>query len=204
MPTLNIDADLPLLRWPTNGLVAILDLEYTAWDGSAKRGWAEPWEWREIVQVGLLLVDGKNFFVKKGFETLVRPERNPHLSDYFKSLTGITQQQVETDALVFKEALTALRPIGLEADFIIFNGCDGQVLKENCSFHDFVIPWCETRMFNFRPLLANSLGMCQEELTSSDLPALAGVKVDGRPHSALHDCESIAAALRVWRCTGLI
>jgi hypothetical protein len=31
---------------------------------------------------------------------------------------------------------------------------------------------------------------------------LAGIRVGGRAHSALHDCKAIAAAFSVWRAEG--
>lgn len=204
MPTLNLAFDAPLQEWPKTGLVSILDLEYTAWEGSAQRGWVEPWEWREIIQIGMVLVDAKTFLIKEGFEILVRPERNEILSDYFIELTGISQKRIEEEAVSFKQALEVVTPIGLKAECIMFNGYDGQILRENCVFHNLSVPWNDSRMYNFRPLLADSLNRPQADLTSSDLPALAGVKVLGQPHSALHDCNSIAASFGVWRRTGLI
>jgi inhibitor of KinA sporulation pathway (predicted exonuclease) len=204
MPTLNLAFDAPLQEWPKTGLISILDLEYTAWEGSAQRGWVEPWEWREIIQIGMVLVDAKTFLIKEGFEILVRPEKNEILSDYFIELTGISQKRIEEEAVSFKQALKVVTPIGLKAECIMFNGYDGQILRENCVFHNLSAPWEDSHMFNFRPLLADTLNRPQGDLTSSDLPALAGVKIDGQPHSALHDCNSIAFSFGAWRRAGLI
>jgi inhibitor of KinA sporulation pathway (predicted exonuclease) len=204
MPILNIEFDATLPAWPNAGLIAILDLEYTAWEGSAQRRWSEPWEWREIVQIGMVLVDAQTFAVQEGFEALVRPERNPLLSDYFVALTGITQERIEHEAVSFDEALHAVTPLGQVVECIIFNGYDGQILKENYAFHGATAPWPDSCMFNFRPLLADSLGRRSDELTSSELPTLAGIQVAGRCHSALHDCKAIAGAFAVWRNAGLI
>lgn len=204
MPILNIEIDSELSSWPSSGTVAILDLEYTAWEGSAERGWAEPWEWREIIQIGMVLANGKNFSTERGVEILVRPERNQVLSDYFVALTGITQNRIDKEAVSFCEALDAIVPLAAEADSIIFNGCDGQILKENCAFNCVIEPWDDSLMFNFRPLLSASLGCDQDELTSSDLPKLAGINFEGQSHSALHDCRAIAAAFSFWRGLGLI
>lgn len=205
MPTLGLRADPPLAAWPSNGLIGILDLEYTAWDGSASRSWSQPWEWREIVQIGLILADaGQGFTIRNEVEILVRPQRNPVLSDYFVALTGITQSRIEEAALSFGEALTALPDLGAEVKLIIFNGCDGEVLRENCALHAVAQPWAEERLFDFRPLLAHTLARPQNELISSELPRLAGVSVSGCPHSALHDCRAICAAFASWRTSGVL
>lgn len=205
MPTLGLCADRPLAVWPQQGLVGILDLEYTAWDGSAGRHWSEAWEWREIVQLGLLVVDAERLFeVRDEIEILVKPVRNPVLSDYFVNLTGISQGRLDEQAVDFREALQALSEFGNAAERIIFNGYDGEILRENCAFHAVASPWEEERMFDFRPLLSRTLSRPAKELVSSDLPQLAGISVAGRSHSALHDCKAIAGALAAWRRAGLL
>lgn len=205
MPTLRLPADPPLALWPSSGVVGILDLEYTAWDGSAQRGWSQPWEWREIVQVGVLLVDaGRSFSACDEMEIMVRPQRNSVLSEYFTSLTGITQKRLEEGALSFDEMLTRVSEFVARVELVMFNGCDGQVLRENCVLNMVTLPWLDKRMFDFRPLLARTLGRPQEELISSELPRLAGTRTSGRSHSALDDCKAIAAALAAWRSSGIL
>lgn len=205
MPTLGLRDDPPLTTWPSSGLVGILDLEFTAWEGSFQRSWSEPWEWREIVQIGFQLVDaGRAFAVCDEIEITVRPLRNPVLSDYFMSLTGITQAGLEETARPFDEAMATLLNVGAPAELIIFNGADGEILRENCAMREVAPPWPDERMFNFRPLLARTLGQPSSELASSGLPALAGIKVPGRAHSALHDCRAIAVAFSRWRTSGLL
>jgi len=205
MPTLGLRADPQLTAWPASGLVGILDLEFTAWEGSSQRDWSELWEWREIVQIGLVLADaGKAFAMRDEIEITVQPLRNPVLSDYFTVLTGITQAGLEKTARPFDKTMAALAAVGAPAEVIIFNGADGEILRENCVMRDIAPPWSEERMFNFRPLLARTLGRPLSELASSDLPALAGIKVPGRAHSALHDCRAIAAAFARWRERGVL
>ena len=38
------------------GEFVLFDLEFTAWEGSLERGWSEPWEAREIIQIGAVRV----------------------------------------------------------------------------------------------------------------------------------------------------
>jgi inhibitor of KinA sporulation pathway (predicted exonuclease) len=199
MPTLGLQADDLLTAWPVSGLVGILDLEYTSWEGTAGRMWSDPHEWREIVQLGAILVDAeKGFAERASFEAMVKPERNPVLSEYFTALTGITQTRLEAAAEPFEAMLRRLEAFLKPAVLVLFNGNDGEILRENCAMRGLVAPWIEGRGFNLRPLLARTSGRPPEELTSSGLPALAGVEFDGRAHSGLADCRAIAAALRVW------
>lgn len=205
MPKLKLRPDPQLADWPVNGLIGILDLEFTAWDGSHKRDWSESWEWREIVQIGLVLADaGKAFAVREAIEIEVQPLRNPVLSEYFTALTGITQASLARTARPFDEAMKMLAAVGAPAGAIIFNGADGEILRENCAMRDVPPPWPEAKMFNFHPMLAHALRRASSELTSSDLPALAGISVPGSAHSALHDCRAIAAAFARWREIGIL
>ena len=203
MPVLGLSADPPLAAWPTSGVIGILDLEYTAWEGSVQRDWCESWEWREIVQIGFLLVDaGRSFSTRDGLEIMVQPARNPELSDYFIALTGITNERLAGEGRPLADSLEALSAFGASAEAIIFNGYDGEIFRENCTLNNVDLPWDEARMFDFRPLLAKSLDQPAHKLVSSDLPELAGISVSGRAHSALHDCKAIAAALAAWRKAG--
>lgn len=205
MPTLGLPPDPPLKAWPTRGPTAILDLEYTAWEGSAARNWTEAWEWREIVQIGCVIVDSGNAFaVRDELEIVVRPERNPVLSDYFTALTGIEQARLEDEGVALPSALSRLAKFAAMSEHVIFNGFDGEVLRENCVLHGMSPPWSPERMLDFRPLLASTLGRSPRELVSSGLPALAGIASEGPSHSALHDCRAITAAFAAWRDAGTL
>jgi len=205
MPKLELRADPLLTAWPASGLIGILDLEYTAWEGSAKRDWSEPWEWREIVQIGLVVADAGNAFkVRDEIEIFVQPVRNPLLSGYFTALTGITQDYLERVAKPFGEAMRDLAGVSAPAEAIIFNGTDGEILRENCVMRGISAPWPAKETLNFHPLLVRTLGRPSNEVISSQLPALAGIYVSGKVHSALHDCRAIAAAFARWRERGIL
>jgi inhibitor of KinA sporulation pathway (predicted exonuclease) len=205
MPTLGLPHDRHLEAWPTAGAVAILDLEFTCWEGSLARGWSGPDEWREIVDIGCLIVDAATFATPFGaYATLVKPQRHPRLSDYFVNLTGITQARIDAHGRSFAEALDGLVAFLRHQPLIVFNGYDGEILRENCRLADLPEPFASPRMASFRPLLAASLKLPAKSLTSSGLPALAGLPSQGRAHTALDDCRAIAAALAQWRATGAI
>jgi inhibitor of KinA sporulation pathway (predicted exonuclease) len=76
---------------PASGMFIIADLEYTSWECALESGWSAPGQFREIVQIGAVRVDaGDGFAEMAHFSMLVRPTINPELSDYFVTLTGIT------------------------------------------------------------------------------------------------------------------
>ena len=78
----------PSMIRSADGIVGF-DMEWTAWEGSWSRSWSAPGEYREIVQIGAVKLDGGNALGERdSFDVLVRPPRNPVLSDYFIALTG--------------------------------------------------------------------------------------------------------------------
>lgn len=205
MPTFDLPADARLPSWPEKGTIAIIDLEYTAWEGSAQRAWSGPTEWREIVEIGCILVEaGSGFDERCAFECLVKPRRNPVLSKYFSSLTGIQQADVDERGVELPEALNALASLLDGMETIMSNGYDGRIIRENCMMHSLEPPLATKYIVDFRPLLAETLDVPVSDLTSSALPELAGVALAGQAHSALHDCRAIALSLAAWRRAGVL
>ncbi len=186
------------------GLTTIFDLEFTAWEGSAARGWSGPDEYREIVQIGAVRVDGGNAFTEVDlFKTYVRPVKNPVLSDYFISLTGITQADVDRHGVSFPEALAAFSEfVGDGAAAVVSNGADHAALDENCALHGIACPIDADRFVDIRPRLARLLGLATPEVISAKLPSLLRLPSRRKEHDALADALAIAQALRHLRQTG--
>ena len=186
------------------GLTTIFDLEFTAWEGSAARGWSGPDEYREIVQIGAVRVDGGNAFTEVDrFKTYVRPVKNPVLSDYFVSLTGITQADVDRHGVSFPEALAAFSEfVGDDGAAVVSNGTDDAALDENCDLHGIACPIDADRFVDIRPRLARLLGLATPEVISAKLPSLLRLPGRRKEHDALADALAIAQALRHLRQTG--
>ena len=66
----------------------VLDFEATCQDGELMLP-------QEIIQFPAVLVDGYSFQVLDTFNTFVKPQHSPVLTDFCKSLTGITQTEVD-------------------------------------------------------------------------------------------------------------
>ena len=180
--------------------VAVLDLEWTAWDGSRARRWAGPGEHREIVQIGAVRLDGRRGLVEIGdFEILVRPRINPRLSDYFVNLTGLDQARLDAEGVEFPLALAALRHfIGDDVATVYSYGTDGGVIAENCRLAGLDNPFASGLFESVGPFLAQGLGQPEGSFSSGDLPKLLGFPAPGIAHTALSDARAIAQALRVF------
>lgn len=189
-----------------SGPAAVFDLEWTAWEGSQARDWSGPGELQEIVEIGAVLLDAGDGLRETGaFSMLVRPGRNPRLSDYFIRLTGITQEMVEREGRSFPSALAAFcRFVGGEghggpAAPLLSFGRDPGVLRANCALAGIACPLAPERFRNVRALLSGFVGRAEGSFSSCDLPRLLGFAPPTGAHRALGDARCIAEALRRWR-----
>jgi inhibitor of KinA sporulation pathway (predicted exonuclease) len=186
---------------PVEGIIAVFDLEWTAWEGSQARRWQGPGEEREVVQIGAVKLDaGRGLAETASFEVLAKPRINRLLSDYFTKLTGITRQAVDELGLAFPNALNDFhRFIGVDTGAIFSFGLDRGVLAHNCRLNDIAFPFAPDIFHNAVPSVARALGLEPEPLISSDLPGLVGFPPPGAAHQALGDARCIAEAFRILR-----
>ena len=183
--------------------IAVLDMEWTAWEGSWKRGWNAPGEFREVVQIGLLvLADTAALPEVRAMQVLVRPVINPELSDYFIELTGLTQAAVERDGLALAEAVGRMRAALGAATAVYSMGEDGEVLRANCARTGVAFDLPAALFRDTTPAIAAFLGEPGRPLISSRLPEPMGFPPPGDAHDALSDCRCIAEAFRIMRADG--
>lgn len=169
----------------------VLDLEFTAWQGSQARSWSGPGEHREIVQIGAVRLDWPSGEELDAFEALIRPARNTQLSAYFTALTGIGQAQLDRHGSGFPDAWLAFRRFAGVTPLCAW-GRDGEVIAENLLLHG--LPLQGLQVHDLRPALIG-LAPATADLSSGELSAHFGGPA-GRPHDALHDARSVAGALR--------
>ncbi|WP_250000985.1 3'-5' exonuclease [Actinoplanes sp. M2I2] len=185
-------------------MIIILDLEFTAWEGSQEHGWSRPGEFREVVQIGALRVDTDTLGATGEFNELVRPERNPSLSGYFQDLTGITQAAVDERGLPFPDALDAFLDF-CDDHYVLSYGNDMVILGENLVLQvpqgrtpkRGLPPFVNIRTY-FNRVLPATIGLSSGRL-AFELGLAA--RLD-REHDALADCYSILETLRHLRESG--
>jgi inhibitor of KinA sporulation pathway (predicted exonuclease) len=184
--------------------VVVFDLEWTTWEDFWKHGWSLPGKYPEIVQIGavkLKVADGFREIAE--FQALVRPDRNPILSDYFIDLTGISQARVDGKGISFPMALEAFTHfIGDNSTDTASWGDDAEIILRNCDLYGFPIPQILARNIDLRPSMREIIGNKAKFAFSSDLPAILELPSEGAAHDALADARSIAAALRHLRQKG--
>ncbi len=180
----------------------VMDLEWTAWEGSWQRHWAGAGEEMEIVQIGAVrLADTPALEELGAFEILVRPRINPTLDRYFTDLTGITQDRLDREGVDLKVAL------GEFAEFIgsstgAFGFGDEFIhIVTNCQLYGLANSFASYQCDDVRSVVMATLGIDQVP-NSSGLPALMGFTPPGAMHQGLADSRCVAEALRRARKSG--
>ncbi len=186
------------------GIIAVMDLEWTAWEGSHARKWSGPGEEREIIQIGVLKLENNAVLAQlDSFDVLVKPRINPELSDYIIDFTGITQARLDNAGMSFADALKRLVAfLGTDTKTVYSWGTDFKVIKENCRLNDLSFPFDEALFINARELLSRALDSALYDVYSSGLPEALGFPPPGTAHQGIDDCYCIAETFRILRKQG--
>lgn len=187
------------------GTVIVFDTEYTTWDGAKERGWSNPNEHRELVQIAAQKINVEEESVLDSFSMLVRPRVNPQLSPYFTELTHLTQAEVDAEGEDFAIVYPAFMA-WCEGRTIFSYGSskrtDGDILKENIDLYELDLHYDPDQHENLRPLFAAN-GVDVEQYTSGQLYRAFGLDLGGHVHNAMHDVDSLVQSLfALQRTTG--
>ena len=178
--------------------LVFFDTEFTSWEGSIERNWSEPWESREVVQIGAVAMEAEveNWREVDSFGCLVKPMRNPELSVYFSELTGISQQAVDEKGLELSNALSRFQKFAEGHGGRCFSwGDDVEILEESCDVQGFDWDRRGLTFENVRPL-AEKMGTPVAGLQSGMLLDHFGLSTAGHHgHDAICDARSIGRSL---------
>ena len=185
----------------TEDKAVVFDLEFTSWPGSNERNWSLPNEDREIIQIGAVKIETTGDMREvDSFQILVRPLKNPILSDYIVNLTEITQEKVEKEGVLFPLALSRfINFIGEHPIDILSNGGDEEVIEENCQIHNIPFLSIFKKSTDLKIYFSEVLGISRKDCISGRLPSLCGLDSHEKQHDGLGDARSISQALRYLR-----
>lgn len=175
--------------------IVVYDTEYTSWPGAHERDWSGPGEHREIVQIGAVLLDAKREEVGM-FSQMVCPKINPVLSDYFMTLTGITNDDLDAHGQLPFDALQQFSKFCSKAAFVCSFGLDHDIIQVNCDLIGIVNPLASVKFVNIVQCLCDIAKINPSEVYSSTLPAVFGLKLQSNAHSGLSDARALASVLR--------
>ncbi len=181
--------------------IVVFDTEYTTWEGAQDRRWLGENEYKEIIEIAAIKAIVQDVEVAEEFTLLIRPKKNPVLSEYCKSLTGISQEQIDQEGVDFQSALQKFldfcdrHPVisygndaGIIAENIILNRADPLTFygSKSPSFIN-IKHWI--RAYDEKASTANSGNLWR---SFGGLPP----KKFEREHHPLSDCYSILQAIK--------
>lgn len=180
---------------PSESQIVIFDTEYTTWEGAFERNWSGVGEYREIVQIGAIKINTKTLNELDAITIYVKPVKNPELSSYFTSLTGITQKTADSRGLSYRDALKEFANWSDELPLYSW-GADREVMQENAKLLEIPFPIGDTRFKDVREIF-QKYGIPTDNYMSSTIPTAFGKKPLGYGHDALNDARSIIQGLRL-------
>lgn len=179
--------------------IIVFDTEFTTWEGAMARGWSEEGEYRELVQIAAQKIDLKSTGVIDSFDRLVKPRINQQLSDYFITLTGITQSAIESEGADFLEVYESLFAWSGDAPFFSYSKfvtdyTDADVLQENIALYQLPITLPRERFQLLTPVF-QSAGIDTTQYNSGRLYQSCGLDLSGHEHNAMFDVTSLVQTL---------
>lgn len=171
----------------------VIDLEATCSnDGSIAR------EEMEIIEIGAVMFSRSKMAVVEEFGTLIKPTRNPILSDFCKELTTITQNKV-CEAPEFKEAFgqftewyNTFDPKNNKILFSSWGNYDKNQLLRDCAFHGVKYPFA--KHLNIKKYFSFVHNRRKQVGTTKALRSI-GLEFEGTHHRGIDDARNITRLL---------
>lgn len=156
------------------------------------RNWSVPGEHRELVQIGAIRVDTETLYEIDSFDIFVKPSINPILSDFFVTLTGITQEKINTEGVDFTVAWKNFTEWRDGAPAYSF-GNDEEVIKENCTLCN--MSYNQEGQFHDICVVFENNGISTKQYHSSTIVRAFGKEPVRPVHNALNDARCILDGL---------
>lgn len=173
--------------------ITVFDLEYTTWECAMARHWLEPGQYKEVVQIGAVKLDGGTLQVLDEFDLLVKPRINPLLSPYFENLTGISNAEVAAKGVDFADGYARFAAFAGDGPIMAF-GHDEWILEENLRLYGITDYRALPRFQDLRSWFAACNVDPRGKMSCEIAPSL-GLVFEGRVHNALDDARSMAASM---------
>jgi inhibitor of KinA sporulation pathway (predicted exonuclease) len=181
-----------------NRLVTVFDTDYTTWEGAKERNWSGKNEHREIFRLTALKIDLLTSKILSSFSRIVRPRKNPILSDFALQFHHAKQSEIDAgvdfsdmykDFLVWSDTVLIC-----SFDRNLDNNGDGTILKENLDLYKLDLPYQKTRFYNLAELF-KAVGIDIMNTSDSDIFKMFQIELWGHEHDSSHDVRSLALSL---------
>ncbi|WP_013320295.1 3'-5' exonuclease [Gloeothece verrucosa] len=176
----------------------VLDLEATCCEllrsTEGERGTIKRHE-MEIIEIGAVMVEKQDLTIVAEFQTFIKPVRYPILTNFCKSLTSITQTQVD-QAPSYPEAAILLKKWLSNYSNAVFGSWgdyDRHQFLQDSKFHQVPFPIAYPHV-NLKQLFSERQGL-PKRYGMKEALELAGLTLSGTHHRGIDDARNIAKLL---------
>jgi 3'-5' exoribonuclease 1 len=181
-------------------MAILVDFEATCWDKDEKHKQGNA----EIIEIGAVAVDGE-YQVLSEFSTFIRPVKEPVLSEFCRSLTGIEQREVDK-ALKFNDGIQCfyhwILTSRTERDYAIYTwgNYDRSLLRRN-----FRMNKCKNggmsniihgKMIDLQEIFLKTVTLQYSSCSMSMALSIIGECFQGKKHSSLDDARNLLKLYR--------
>jgi inhibitor of KinA sporulation pathway (predicted exonuclease) len=168
--------------------ILTVDLEATCWEGQPPPG-----QEREIIEIGLCLLDVATSQRLKNISILVRPEHST-ISDYCTALTTLTQEDVDA-GISLAEACHVLKQDyrSKERLWASFGDYDRRQFAQSCQARGIAYPFGPGHI-NVKSLFAVVCNL-SHEVSLDRAMQLLGFPLEGTHHRGADDAWNVARIL---------
>ncbi len=179
--------------------ITIIDLEWNSWKFNYNIGTKlleirQRWQHHDILQLGAINYDPKNYEIKDKLSIFIRPKFNPKLNNYIIKLLKIDMQSFKKNAISFRKGHNKLINFTKNSSFIICNGDDNNIYKKNINYNG--ISDYRLNFFNIRNYLKKKYFYNEKKISSPSLHNYTKNNYSLRPHDAVDDAISILYFLK--------
>ena len=179
----------------TQDYYLIVDLEATCADDNSI-----PRQKMEMIEIGAVMLNSKTLDVESEYQIFIKPILHPVLTEFCKSLTSISQENVDT-APLFPDALkdfqSWFRPFGSYL-FCSWGEYDKNQFKQDCKLHSVDYPFLEGHL-NIKKAFSVAIDSKHKFGMDGALKKL-GLQLEGVHHRGIHDARNIARIVRAILC----
>lgn len=165
----------------------IVDLEATCADDNSI-----PRRRMEMIEIGAVLLNSQTLQIESEYQTFVKPILNPVLTEFCKSLTSISQQDIE-EAPLFPAALKDFQswfyPCG-SYRFCSWGDYDRHQFVQDCQLHGVGYPFPGDHL-NLKKAFSIKINSIKKFGMAGALAKL-GLELEGVHHRGIDDARNIA------------
>lgn len=170
--------------------VLVIDVEATCWDGHFHSDNVPQGQRQEIIEIGIAVVNNIDNSIEETESILVVPTHS-EVSEFCTELTGLTEEELARDGLLFKNAINTLRSDfnSWDRPFVSWGDFDRNQFRDDCDAKNVGYPF-STHM-NLKTIDSWDAGLKNEKGMKTALNR-RDIELEGDHHSGVDDAFNTA------------